>query len=518
MFQKSSYILLISVTIVAITSCRKDFEYAPSAGNLEFSVDTVFLDTIFRNISSSTYTLKVYNNTRDDVLIPSIRLKNGVESAYRLNVDGLPGQFFENVVLYAQDSLFINIEATIERIPDAENSFLYTDVLAFDTDNFLQEIPLITLVKDAYFLFPETSSSGEKNTVILTVDGEGNETRVPGFILTEEELNFTNEKPYVIYGFGVVPEGKILTIDAGARVHFHNDAGLLIRAGAQLRINGALSNDQELLENEVIFEGDRLEPNFEDIPGQWSGIYIEKQSVENSISYLTLKNADVGLFVEGDGFQQTPTLTIKNTKIHNSLNHNLWAKNAHIIAQNVVLGGAGSSSLYCNVGGYYAFTHCTIANYWNKGFRSKPTLEIDNVEFNANGQPVSNDLELASFRNCIIDGNGMRELALRSNEIDTFRFLFEDCLLKYEDNRQTPQSDPFFNFNDTSYYNGIIQNASAAFFNPVNNDFRISQDSGVLNQGNPQWSTEAPNDILGKSRAVTSDLGAYQVIFKNLEE
>jgi len=43
------------------SSCRKDFEYAPSTGSLEFSKDTVYLDTVFSKIGSSTYNLKVYN-------------------------------------------------------------------------------------------------------------------------------------------------------------------------------------------------------------------------------------------------------------------------------------------------------------------------------------------------------------------------------------------------------------------------------------------------------------------------
>jgi hypothetical protein len=78
--------------------------------------------------------------------------------------------------------------------------------------------------------------------------------------LNNDELTFTNEKPYVIYGFAAVPSGRTLTIEAGARVHFHENSGLVVQSGASIHVNGALSIDQERLENEVIFEGDRLEP------------------------------------------------------------------------------------------------------------------------------------------------------------------------------------------------------------------------------------------------------------------
>ena len=71
------------------SSCRKDFEFTPSSGNLEFSKDTVYLDTVFTNIGSSTYNLKVYNKSNEDILIPSIKLGQGEASNYRLNVDGI---------------------------------------------------------------------------------------------------------------------------------------------------------------------------------------------------------------------------------------------------------------------------------------------------------------------------------------------------------------------------------------------------------------------------------------------
>ena len=94
-----SYLLTVLIVIMLIlgSSCRKDLEYSASAGNLEFSKDTVFLDTIFSNIASSTRTLKVYNTTRDDVEIPSIRLAQGQNSSYRLNVDGVAGKEFINI-------------------------------------------------------------------------------------------------------------------------------------------------------------------------------------------------------------------------------------------------------------------------------------------------------------------------------------------------------------------------------------------------------------------------------------
>ena len=100
--------------LILWSSCRKDFDFSPSTGSLQFSKDTVYLDTVFTNIGSSTYNLKVYNKSDDDIVIPSIGLARGEVSNYRLNVDGISGKRFEDIELLAEDSLFIFIESTID--------------------------------------------------------------------------------------------------------------------------------------------------------------------------------------------------------------------------------------------------------------------------------------------------------------------------------------------------------------------------------------------------------------------
>ena len=278
-------------------SCRKSFEFAPSSGNLEFSKDTVFLDTIFTNISSSTYTLKVYNTTRDDVVIPSIKLKEGESSGYRLNVDGQEGKSFKNTPLFAKDSLYIFIEVTSNTADTQENNLLYTDILQFDSGADLQEIPLITLIRKAVFLSPSTLNNSTKEQVYIGKDNNNKEIFVDGLILKEEQLHFTNKIPYVIYGYASVPEGKQLIIDAGSRIHFHKNSGIVVQKNGSLKINGILSTNNKLKEGEVIFEGDRLEPELAKLPGQWGSIILNKGSLNTTINYATIKNALVGILL-----------------------------------------------------------------------------------------------------------------------------------------------------------------------------------------------------------------------------
>jgi len=404
------------------------------------------------------------------------------------------------------------IETTGDIDANPESSLLYTDQLIFDSGIDQQEVALVTLVKDAIFLYPNKTADGTKETIRLSIDAEGNEIRANGFELTDSQLRFTNEKPYVIYGYAAVPTDKELIMDAGARVHFHKDSGLLIKEGASITINGEPSLDKELLEGEVIFEGDRLEPAFSETPGQWGSFWISPGSINNSIDHLTVKNGSIGLFVEGDNQLLSPTLSITNSQIFNNSLHNIWARTAFIEAENLVLGGAGSASLYCNLGGKYSFTHCTIANYWNKGFRTSAALEIDNFVQSSAMEILTRDLVKADFKNCIIDGNSQVELALGVNLGSQFNYSLSHCLLTFNDVNNQSTTDSLYNFNDSENYTTLFLNRNPDFFFSARNDFRIGLESEAIKNASLEFAQEVPVDLLGTDRTIAPDIGSYQAV------
>jgi len=215
--------LIICLVLISISSCRKDFSTIPNFGNLEFSKDTIFLDTIFTNIGSATYNLKVYNSGSNAITIPRIQLENGTSSNYRLNVDGVPGKEFNDVDILAKDSIFVFVETTVN-IANKPNP-LYTDKILFDNGTNQQAVNLVTLVEDATFIFPGKDAISMKIDS-LTLDGKP--TAIKGRFLNDSELTFTKIKPTVIYGYAAIPANKTLTIEAGAKVYFHNNYGLIL--------------------------------------------------------------------------------------------------------------------------------------------------------------------------------------------------------------------------------------------------------------------------------------------------
>nr|WP_313810063.1 hypothetical protein [Allomuricauda sp.] len=507
---KSTAVVLGMALILLAPSCRKDFDYAPSSGNLSFSKDTVFLDTIFTNIGSATYTLKVYNKGGSDIQIPFIGLETGEASSYRLNVDGLAGKQFTNIPLLAKDSLFVFVETTFDVAPTNANEFLYTEGLLFGNGEDTQRVELVTLVKDAVFLYPATQTDGTKETIVVGQDADGNDIRVEGFYLQPEQLQFTNEKPYVIYGYAAVPGGSALAMDAGARVHFHNNSGLVVEDGASLQVHGALSGDQELLENEVIFEGDRLEPGYANQPGQWGGLWLQSGSINNELDHLTLKNATVGIRAEGTSPLTSPTLTLRNCQIYNSLEHNLWATSAHVVAENTAVGSAGGYGLLGQLGGRYQFTHCTLANYWGNGFRTGTALALNNT----NGTEVV-ALEEAQFVNCIVAGSSTIEFLLNEDPMADFNFNFRNCLLQFVDTDGSFSDDPLYNFADANRYIDVIFDSEPDFFLPFGNQYQIGPNSAALDVADPNIAPPVPVDILGVDRTQNPDIGAYEFVPEN---
>jgi len=515
---RSLYFIISFLVLICWSSCRQDFEFTPSTGTLTFSKDTVYLDTIFSNIGSSTYTLKVYNNSDDDILIPSLKLSNGQTSNYRMNVDGMTGtgtligKEFENVELLAKDSMFVFIETTIDIQPLVANEtqFLYTDAIEFGSGANTQKVELVTLVKDAIFLYPNKDAQGIIETLRFDVDGDGieDETNVQGRFLEDSELTFSNEKPYVIYGYAAVEAGKTLLVNAGARLHFHANSGLLVTSNASLQINGLPSLDADLLENEVIISGDRLEPLYEDIPGQWQTIWLLDGSTNNSINHTTIKNATVGIV--SDGNQDDPTkLVITNSQIYNSSNFGILGRGSSISAENIVLNNSGVSSFAGTYGGNYNFAHSTIANYWSNSFRQFPALLLNNFIVDAENTVYTNPLESANFTNCIIYGNDNPELLLEKEPSEVFNFKFTNSLLYFDDPTDF-YSDDQYDFTNTEYYENVSFNNDPLFLDPSLNQLNIPLGSPAEGAGVSSGNLNV--DITNTPRTSPPDLGAYNAI------
>lgn len=492
---------LICVALISMSSCRKDFSTIPSFGSLEFSKDTVFLDTIFTNIGSATYNLKVYNRGNKAITIPKITLENGANSNYRLNVDGIPGNEFNDIDILSKDSIYVFVETTID--VNALTDPLYTDRILFDNGSNQQDVDLVTLVQDANFIYPGRDPISMKIDS-LTIDGEA--TTIKGRFLTDAELTITNAKPTVIYGYAAVPANKTLTIEAGAKLHFHDNSGLIIDDKATLKVNGTLNE-------KVIFEGDRLENRFTQTPGQWGTIWMRAGSKDNEVHHAQIKNAIIGILIDSIGTTSTPTLKIQNTEIYNHSNFGILARETNIEGHNLVIGSAGQSSLAATIGGTYNFTHSTFANFWNNGIRQLPAVLVNNffVYNDENGTEITEtrDLKAANFTNCIFDGNNNIEFILDKVDGSLFNYNISNCMIQFNDTGNSFTGNVELDFSSNTNYQDIILNGFSDFRDSQKEDFIIGQNSDAINKAK---TTSFSEDILGIDRTTNPDIGAYQSI------
>lgn len=508
--------LIIAFFSIFLTSCRSEMEFESNIGNLRFSKETVYLDTVFTNIGSSTYTLKVYNTTNKNISIPKVRLGKGQASNYRLMVDGMPGKEFDNVELLANDSLYVFIEVTSDVADANPTDFLYTDQIQFGDFTNFQKVELVTLIQDAVFIYPERSGSHNNYTyeqIQLGVDGDGNPVTINGTNLSHidvtngDELHWTNAKPYVIYGYAKIPENETLVIDPGARVHFHANSGLIVAENASLDVNGGISST-EALENQVIFEGDRLEPMYTDVPGQWGTIWFLPGSKNNSLENITIKNATVGMLIFGNDGTPTPTIDMTNVQIYNCANVGILARTGKMTGKNVVVNNCGQASLACTFGGKYDFTHCTFANFWSNP--NQTCLVLD--DYNGSSSYV---LEQANFKNCIFYGSSNLSLALEKNNTSTFNYQFTNCLIKFVDFNNQYINGPLYSFSTNPRYTNCLISTNSNTLNPKfkdpnKNKFNILQGSAAIGMG--IFDPLVPKDILGIDRTNPSDIGAYKFV------
>lgn len=466
-FPFSLLILLFSA------SCQKEDKIDTDPGiKLGFSTDTIFFDTVFSTVGSSTRVFMIYNPSKDKINVSSIKLARGTSSPFRINLDGIPGTEIKDFEIAGKDSVFVFVKVTIDP-NNANNPLIQTDSLVFSVNGNQQDVKLVAWGQDAHFY---------RNGIIGS------------------DYIFTADKPHVIYGFLAVDSLYTLTIEAGSRIYLHSGAILLVYTDATLRVNGTK-------ENPVIFQGDRLEPYYSELPGQWGRIWLYAGSINNEINYAIIRNGEVGIHADTTGNSPNPTLRISNSLIYNMSSTGILGQGTHIEAANCVIGNCGSQSLAFVLGGKYDLRHCTIGNFWNKSYRRQSALILNNYYLDINNQVQLRPLDMAYFGNCVIYGDKTEEILIdRYSSGGILNYKFEHCLLKTE-----------LDISDTEKYPGSFKNEDPWFRDPFIGAYQPDSTlSAVINKGAISVISNSfinlDLDLDGNSRILdeTPDAGAYE--------
>ncbi|MGN1245106.1 MAG: hypothetical protein ACI4UN_00595 [Muribaculaceae bacterium] len=456
--------MLVVVLGVAFTGCIED-DFTTSSSDLpEFSTDTLAFDTVLTDVGTPTKQFVVYNRHKKMINISSIKLSGESSGRFYLNVDGVTGEEFHDVEIRGNDSIFVFVEAFIDPSDD-DNPILFEDKIDFTTNGVTQQ-------------------------VVITAWGQ-NVDRLYSHCVTED-THFTAARPYVIFDTLRVAEGATLTLDAGARLYFHDKAAMVV--DGTLLANGTM-------EKPIDLRGDRLDKVVGDIgydimSGQWDGVRFTQSSYGNVLRHTYMRGTSTGVIADSASMEQRKLL-IENSVLHNSAGSVLTASHVWVDALGSELSEA-HFAVASLTGGKYNFVNCTLANYYLFSIIEEPILSL--YYLLPDHSDGKTPLMTANFDNCIFYGNAS---GINEGDLTGSAVLLRNCLLgaggEDDDNfiECVWEGDPkFYTIREEYIF-----------------DYRLHNESQAIGKGNPAL---CPASIAADRYGVkrlhpdgTIDIGAY---------
>ena len=484
--------IILSIVLIYACSPEDDFITSDSA-KLEFSLDTLRFDTVFTERGSATRILKVYNTHNKSIRISNISLASP-NSSFRINVDGLPTASIDDIDIAANDSLYIFGEVTVD--PDAPISvspYVIYDEIVFETNGNTQVVKLEAWGQNANYI-PNRFSADSLS--LLTCNGT--------------ETIWDDPKPYVIFGILFI-DNCTLTIAKGTRLHFYgglakfedgegntsiyNDGLLYILPGGTLKVEGTI-------EEPVIFQGDRLEEDFEDISGQWAGIRLAAGSSGHIMENTIVKNSIVGVRAD------STDLTLKNVQFYNTAGSGLISVHSNIKAENSLFHSNSGNCVQLEYGGTHDFKYCTLASFGVDASALRMTNVLCLDQFCTEYRQFALN---ASFKNSIIFGSRKDEISLFEVPEANFNYSFEDCIVRVDelDDEEGNHTD-FFDHCDPCLN---ATSGDVVFFDVDEDDYHL--DTLSIAEGLAAPLPSILFDLEGNERAVdSSDVGCFEYIYE----
>lgn len=462
--------------VLVAAACGRQPSLFPSGdGALRASCDSLRFDTLFSGLSSTTAWMRIYNASAQPLRIDSVYLLSGGGSGFRASVDAFALSESRNLSIPAGDSLFVFVELTAPEQQQPGPCHI-EDKLCFAYGDERLDIVLDAYAWDAVMWRGKTI---DVDTLLRA------------------------DKPYVIYDSLTVAAGACLRLDEGVTLHFHDGAALMVYGSLQAKGSA---------QHPVVLRGDRLDWAFDDFPyewypGQWTGVYLGRESYDNSLDFTHIRGAYYGIISDSSSLETTK-LTLSNSQLFNMIYSGIYALSTKMEVSNTLMANSGSYTVAL-IGGDAVFTHCTIANYQVLTRREDdtPSLVVVNFTQDNQGRQTLYPLQQASFRNCIVYGSRQDEFAMGLLPEAGEDISFQSCLLRKKDTL------------DATVASAVIYNLDPCFKAINNNyryDFHLDSLSPAINAANPLFSTDLPLDADGLPRLQdeSPDMGAFEYALK----
>lgn len=376
---KRFYFYAITAMLLA-AACSDDETFTTNKNSLlEFTTDTVSIDTLFSTVPSATAGFWVHNRTSKGIRLTNVRLERGNQSGFRVNVDGMfVNPVASGIEIRSGDSIRVFVEVTT-RANGADQPQLVQDNLIFSLQSgAVQSVNLRTWSWDALLTDSMTIS---RDTTIETT------------------------KPLVVTNRITVSRGATLTI-RNTTVYFHQQGGMTV--------NGTLKAEN------CTFRGDRLDHMFDYLPydrvsGQWQGIIISAPPTNIQVlNNCELRNATNAIIADSS------TVALTECKIHNSRGHGIKATNSTVMLSYCQLTNTLGDCLDLE-GGQAVIDHCTLAQFYPFTANRGAALRFTNTGYGM----------LLKCTNTLV--TGYEADVVMGEQTDTagvFDYFFSNCILR----------------------------------------------------------------------------------------
>lgn len=395
--------MLLVVVAVLAASCSDDDSFSLSRSNLlTFEVDTLELDTVFSTVASKTYTFWVYNNSSDGIRLSQVRLEQGNQTGFRVNVDGTyldntTGSQVQGLEVRKGDSIRVFVELTSSYTGETTPQ-LIEDNLVFSLESGVtQQVNLRAYTWDALLCD------------LIEVSGDS---------------TISSTTPIVIREGIIVDSLATLTIVGPTTLYFSSGAGVDVYG--RLVVDGKEGA-------EVVFRGDRTDHMFDYLPydrvsGQWGGIRFHASSADNVLEYADIHSGENGIVCDSAAYDgETPRFVMTNVTVHNCEGYGVYAVNALFQLTNCQI----TNTLYDCVavyGGYANIVYCTLAQYYPFDSDRGVALRFEN-QYGGSALP----LYAMNCINTVVTGYSDDELMGAQYESDstaTFNYTFVNSVVR----------------------------------------------------------------------------------------
>ncbi len=307
------------------------------AHSLYFSADSVYFDTLISHLRSTSHLVRLHNPNKKAVLLDKIWLDRGVNSPYTCWVNGREGKSFEAVRLLGQDSLLLVIEVSLTGSTRHQYA-KEEDKLCVQSVAGRQQLPLKVWAKDARYT----------DTLQIDVD-------------THWKVGPARSIGKLLH----VHKGVTLRIPPGTHIFFAPEASMYV-AGRLLAHGTA--------EQPIVFTSQRQDGAYHDTPGQWAGIRFAPNLEADSLEYVVISNAKLGIRLGEATNRAGSTLHMGHSIVRHMSQGGLLSYGGRTFISNTLMHHA-KAYLVAHYGGSHHYFHCTLSNTPSRFLQHAPPIQ-----------------------------------------------------------------------------------------------------------------------------------------------